>query len=125
MSLDWNVGKIKDYKEVCFETCTMNDTSYGRVEGERYLSSLTNSLIWVTMPLGMGEITEKNYEEFWWRAAFYERLHGAMRTRGDGEVYYTKADIFNHIGLTTNVSTETRAAWLRRILKHWKPESRY
>lgn len=116
MSLNWNLTNVKD-KDVCWEMCEQDDLGTGRKAGEKYMRGTTNSLIWMTMALGMDGITPKNFEEFWWRLGFYETLHGPF----NGVKKMTKTDVVNHIGLDTNVSQETRPAWIRRTLKYWKP----
>lgn len=50
MSLDWNLSKIKNNKEVCWKN--------GIMKAE------THELIYSTIAVGIGEITEKNWREF-------------------------------------------------------------
>ena len=60
MSLDWDLSGIKNYKELCWGPATDE-------EGYKLLNGVTDGLIWKTMSVGMGRITEKNYEEFFMR----------------------------------------------------------
>jgi len=108
MSLNWNLEKIADYKTVCW-------TEDGG------LSPTTESLIWATLAIGVGEITSKTEAEFYARINLYERTFGAFQVKlgEDGkreEVYITREDIRSHRGLSTNVfPMETRTKWLKRI----------
>jgi hypothetical protein len=96
MSLNWDVSKVADYKK-------MQETESG----------ITDAVIWLTMAVGLGEITEKNVEEFARRAALVQMLNGSWLVRG---IYVTEDMIRRRIGLHTNVSDETWAAWSKRYL---------
>lgn len=72
-------------------------------------------LIWATMTVGLGEITEKNAHEFFSRIALYEKAQGPFRTSGKGGVYFTPQEIKRWIGLKTNVSPMTKNQFLKRF----------
>lgn len=77
------------------------------------ISPVTNNLIWMTMAIDLGEISEKNYHEFWWRTRLLQRLDGPELTFSDGvEMRLTEQDIRDHIGLKTNVIDLPRKKWL-------------
>src|SRR5581483_2508285 len=98
MSLTWNIEKVKDYDTVCW------------IEGE--LNPITNTLIWATMSVKLGEITEKNAAEFYARLAITEKITGPSVVK-DGEPYYiTPEDVEAHIGLYCNVINESRTKFL-------------
>jgi hypothetical protein len=79
------------------------------------MSVTTNTLIMATMSVGLGEITDKNAEEFHRRLSWMER-NGAYRVSRDGEpVAFTLDEVRAHIGMTTNVSNETKAKWNKRM----------
>lgn len=67
------------------------------------------SLIFATMAVDMGEITEKNYEEFFKRYAMFS-------SAADQQRYLTLEDVKAGIGLRTNVSTTTPAAFRKRLV---------
>jgi hypothetical protein len=118
MSLNWNVSNIADSNAVCFR--------HFEEDGQplRELKQSTEQLIFLTMVVGMGRITESNHKEFFKRVALFERLHGVVRVKFDGgyraDDPYTLEDIRQHIGLTTNVSEEKPAAWRKRIIESWE-----
>lgn len=112
MSLNWNLSEIDNHDEICYVG-----------EGdERRLAGLTNALIQMTMLVGLGDITEANAREFYTRLKLLERLDGPfLHDTKDGKrtpYYITARDVLAHVGLATNVSDETRAAWLKRQMKY-------
>jgi hypothetical protein len=75
-----------------------------------YMYPDTQSIIFTTMSVGLGEITEKNWLEFYARMNIIERLGG-----------YTPIPperVKEHIGLSTNVSNETRNQWMKRWFEY-------
>jgi len=100
MSLDWKVDKIENFEE---RVWLPND------DGETFhLNPTTNTLIWATMGVGINKITEKNWPVFLGRAAALEAFGAAPISAEDVEA---------HIGLSTNASNMTAAAFEKMILK--------
>ncbi len=64
MPLNWNVGSIKNADDVCWMTATRTDAMYAKTRGEEYLHPVTDALIWATMNIGLGEISEENLDEW-------------------------------------------------------------
>ena len=118
MSLDWQVDGIENYKEVCWIPTGEHDS-----DGEPLtrMNPVTEALIWGTISVGMGQITDKNVDEFAARFRVIEKIHGAMlykpNPEGKGKLdwYLSDEDFIAHIGLWCNVSYETRPAWASRI----------
>lgn len=69
------------------------------------------SLIFATMFVDMGEITQKNHVEFYHR---YVQFNMAC---GYPDLYLELADVKAAIGLTTNVATTTPAAWRKWLIQ--------
>lgn len=100
MSLNFNLSKIKDFEKACYV-----ETS----EGLRY-NPITEALIFATMAVGLGQITEKNVDEFARRLDVVQGIDGCFLRGADGKPYsLTKEHVQKHIGLTTNASN-----WQRR-----------
>ena len=93
MSLDWNAEKVADLERKRAENPKMLDC-----------------LIWASMGIGMGEITEKNYKEWVYRlrrSAFEGR---PLIVHPDGIPYEITEDLIKPwIGLWTNVKNITNA----------------
>jgi hypothetical protein len=121
MSLDWNITKLKDA-----ESIFVHDD-----EGNRKRMDPTyESIIFYTMIVGIGEITEANKDEFFARVALHEKLFGAVVTMPgeDGkviDVFTTPEDIEHMVGLNTNVwPKETEAKWLKRTAGRFLKDQR-
>lgn len=100
MALHWDIGAIPNFKELCHINHRMDEN------GEEVcdLHPVTDSLIWSTMAVGIGEITEENYELFYRRMVALAKIHGPMLRNADGSMAITLADVKAHIGLKCNVS---------------------
>ena len=105
--LNWDIGNIKNRKSVCKN----DDGSF---------SEETELLIFYTMNLGMGLITESNVDKFILRFRMYEVLFGMSKWRNvDGERINAISDtlIRKHIGLRTNASKISDAEFNKKMLK--------
>ena len=91
MSLNWNATKVKGWDEVD--------------------PNKRESLIFATMFVDMGEITEKNHEDF------YQRYVEFNLACGYQDLYLSLEDVKSAIGLTTNVFTTTPAEWRKRLVR--------
>lgn len=124
MSLNWDISKITSKPEndwVWIKTVAlrMGGYRYARDDDkpediEETLNPVTESLIWATMAVGLGSITEQNWEEFYYRLKLYE-FHNREPYMQHFEV--TPEMIRAHIGLRTNVSN-TKSAPVAR----WKAD---
>ncbi len=95
MSLDYKLTKIKDFHNVCLDNA-------------KNVKPITTAIIFGTMSTGIGEITEKNYVEFYHRYAMVNAGHNLP---------FTLQDVRNHIGLSTNVfPNEKTSSWYKRII---------
>jgi hypothetical protein len=106
MSLNWNIEKCANWKKL----------------GTKQNWPVTNALIWATMAVQMGEITQRNFEEFYRRLNIIESKNGTFLNRpgadGEYEPYFiTKADVVKRIGLRTNVGITSKShfdAWIKK-----------
>lgn len=121
MSLDWDISKVANRETVCWET----------VKGEKRLKVTTEALIWGTMAVGIGEVSEKTIPEWLFRLEVLGRIGGELMYKPgeDGRPVRcnpTAADLRAHIGLRTNVfPMERRAGWLKRRMDHIAREASY
>ena len=119
MSLNWDLTKIKNYEELCWEK---------NEDGTSRLNVVTDSLIWLSMAIGIGRITEENAPEVYGRIAAYEKLFGSFMIKfddnGKQRVFVTPEDVSNHIGLSTNVGKETEASFRKRIVDNFMHEQK-
>lgn len=125
MALNWDVSEIIEREGREF---VWHPTGEKGADGQPIfrLNPMIDAMIWATISIGIGKITEANFEKVAMRLATVERLSGAFRVfldpeKGRRAEYFTTAEVRRMIGLTTNVSTETDAAWKKRILEHtWR-----
>lgn len=111
MSLNFKLDKIKNY-----ETVTR--------KGDE-LNPVTNALIWSTMSVGLGSITEKNLQEWLVRLAFSDKLFGTMLKKDGEDRPFTRDELVAHIGLSCNVCDESRVKWTKRMTEHFMREAEY
>ena len=100
-----------------------DENKEGVEPGVWMMTSATHALIWLTMSVGLGRITAKNWKTFYTRVNYIERLHGARRSRRNDDrtvspVFITPQDVRDHIGLGTNVSRMTDLQFLKHTFKN-------
>lgn len=115
MPLDWNISRIKDSSKVCF----VDDGK------DTKLSTLTRTLIFATMHVGIPRITEENAVEFFNRCHIHEQVVGNWQYRLSEDqdpktvaIYIKLDDVKSHIGLSTNASRLTDAVFNKRVIEH-------
>ena len=142
MALNWNVADVREEVAWTKATSTWPEDAHESERDGSFMHPATDKLIWATMVIGMGDITEKNYLEFFCRVQMYEALMGKMgwHTEGsapfwtemdkafgwewrEGESWLSKVEVIHaNIGLSTNASRETRAQFTSRITKRFKED---
>ena len=99
MPLNWNINKIEDWENYCFEPDPENPK-------QEKMTTLTRVMLHMTMPVGMHEITKKNYREFYTRMLLLELDTSWYKRDEDGnQVGIQLEDVKRHIGLGTNASS--------------------
>jgi hypothetical protein len=140
MSLDYNLTKIANRDTLCWETRTgtpeemaalvarvtfmgpdwaWTDDSKTSVTRR---SVTTHVLIFASMHVGFGSITEKNWEAYFERLSTVEQVLGPFRTSEEGPVFFTPDDVKAHIGLSTNVGAESPAKFNAKVAR-WRREN--
>jgi hypothetical protein len=80
-------------------------------DGGRIWTLATEYLIFATISVGIGDLSAKNAPEFYARLQIIQDMDQVIPARR-----VNAADITQHIGLKTNVTGETRAHWLKRVV---------
>jgi len=126
MSLNWNVSKIDTTKYPDLWVDMVEDargnTRYPE-ENEKptgqYLNPKTEHMIFLSMIVGIGSITEKNWKEFYARCRMYEGVCGPFwRSYKDGKhtpQMTTPEVVRDHIGLSTNVLTKRASEFYKHL----------
>ena len=116
MALITDISKIKDKDTVCLET---------REDGKQYYKPATEGLFFATMSVGLPTIEEKNIPEWLFRLKFLESTGLKLFTPKDDDPMEVVRLLKAHIGLKTNASKETKAAFIKRNVSHITSEAEY
>lgn len=89
-------------------------------KGDRIMNPVTRALIWSTLGVGIGKLTEDNLAEFAFRMKVTDGLYGkpVQEKQPDGSWKaraFTLDELRAHVGLSTNVSFEKRVSWITRL----------
>jgi ribosome biogenesis protein Nip4 len=110
MSLDWSIKNVKNYKSL-YRKLKEGEFGYSETEVRKKMKQIPEAIIFYTMTIGMREITEKNWEQFYNRINFWEKINGTslyIRKRKKMQpLFVTKEDVQRMIGLKTNASTKS------------------
>lgn len=111
MALSYWFTDINDYENlVWIKTGEKNEDGTDEVN----MNPVTKALIFSTLSVGLGEITNKNVDEFVGRFRILEKIHGPFIVEDGKGRALEDHEIGAHIGLRTNVSNESRAIWAKR-----------
>lgn len=126
MSLNFELSSITNYKTRCW--VDVPEEQQRVHSGKRRLHDDTDMLIWGSLLVDLGSINVRNIEEWCFRVAILKRLdiRFAEMFNADDKVigvWPSRDAIEDHCGLSTNVSTLTRAKWLTKIKKRIEKEA--
>lgn len=107
MSLKWDVEDVKDNEDL------FTEGPHGRE-----LKSIPNTLVWMTMAIDIGEVTENNFEEVWARLLIvFEQDIYSIRDDDGNQRAFTKDEVKRHIGLWTNVPYRCWDRWFHEKIR--------
>lgn len=105
MSLNYKLTGIKDWETVC-----------AHPDNPDHLNPITDALIWGTIYVDLGSITEANVPKWIDRLRQLAVIDDYLLVgAGGAKRNPTEAELRSHIGLTTNVSPKTDAQFARKI----------
>jgi len=106
MSLDFHLYGIQNYQELCFK----------KLEDGGGITDFVRSLVWSSMAVGIGTLTEKNIDEWEFRLAVkYLKSQSTFACKAYGQHLQhmpTREELEKYIGLKTNVLTVSREEWM-------------
>jgi hypothetical protein len=109
MSLNWDIREVKDHESMCYVPTGEKDDEG---KGLTRVNPVTDALIWLTMGVDIGVISEETIDEFIIRMNMWEKLYAGSLVDGDGKQRMpTREEVEAHIGLRTNVGTRPMAEW--------------
>ena len=110
MSLNWNLSDIKNYKRL-YRKLKEGEQGYSETEVLKKLKWQYEQIIWYTMTIGMRQITDDNWEQFYNRINLWEKTVGTRYFKANTKklipLMIQKDDVKRMIGLRTNASTMT------------------
>jgi len=128
MSLDFDHGnvsrdvtfpRVTDPEEIAYYRKSKRRTVIDNGDDDfRVFSVLTEQIIWLTMSVGIGCITEKNWEKFYTRAYAWQRINSH-----DSDNLVEAKDVYDHIGLRTNASSLTDSKFVKKLVRAIDSES--
>jgi hypothetical protein len=117
MALNYNLREIEGYKRKIYSKVKSES---GEIQYK--MKDIPQTIVFLTMSVGMRTITEKNWMKFYNRAHIIETIHGSFffETKRGKHVprYITKDDIQSMIGLQTNASELTTKQFMKRFDDH-------
>ena len=136
MALNWDVENVKEawyyvpQSELDKETkekeenpnrvSLMSPTRYEENGNTYQMKGELQTLIFLTMNIGMDEITKKNYKKFYNRLHFLENQlpSGAYLTYADEPYPYTMEMVEELIGLKTNATNLTKSKFIKNSTQY-------
>ena len=120
MPLNYDYGKVK------VKTWEPDGTFNKDGEPMGKMPDVLNSLIWITMSIGISSITEKNWEDFYTRMKLLGVDRNLLRIDENGSptIPISAEDVRDHIGLMTNASTMTKSQFLKHAYEVASRETR-
>ena len=106
MSLNWSVEKVENYEELMIPS--RDNPSVMVMDGA------TEACINWSLAIGMGQITETNYVEFYTRLKLMGYTDEDWRVV-EGPRTLRLRDVKRRIGLSTNVSNWTKAYFMNAV----------
>ena len=105
-----------DYRKVKTTTWEPDGTFDKDGEPMGKMPDVLNSLIWITMSIGMNSITEKTWKDFYTRMKLLGVDRNLLRRDEDGNytIPISAQDVRDHIGLHTNASSKTKTQFLKQ-----------
>jgi len=141
MAINWDITKIDKWESTCYREVNNKELKLEEQERKEKLNMVKifalpryedngkvyelKHITWnlqftLCINLGIGEITQKNYEQVFSRITFQELLNGCV-LKVDGKDYFTTLDdVKNHIGLKVNASLKTPAQFVKGVVGAWK-----
>lgn len=117
MSLNFNFDEMIQKKgQAHFDkfTTSVNKTP----EGKAKWHEVTDSLVWLSLTIGLNHLHKDNIEEWSERIAAVQGIYGADFAFDDEtKIYITREDLENHVGMRTNAGRMTKTAFYARLMK--------
>ena len=113
MSLDFDfTAMIERLGQEEFDRITDHPT----IKGDWH--PVTSALIWATLSVGFGSITDENADTFANRLLALQAISGGDILTDEGRIVVTREDVHRHIGMRTNVTTMRVGEFNKRLAQN-------
>jgi hypothetical protein len=107
MALHWSIERVEDWQQLAQD------------DEQR---KITEAVVWAALVYDLSGVTEKNVEEWRFRQEFARHtddLYPITRPRSQDHKrdLFTRAELERRIGLSTNVTTTSRAAFQKKLIE--------
>ena len=106
MALHWSIESVKDWKEIA------DDDEQRKI---------TEAVVWAALVYDLSGVTEKNVDEWLFRQEFARHINDFYpitrpRSQGHKRDLFTRTALERRIGLSTNVTNTSRAAFQKKLI---------
>jgi len=116
MALNWDITKVYRHKNLYRKETIMNEAVFK-------LKEPFNTIIILTITVGINNITEENHLQFYNRVNLIEKLYGPLFYKSTSKKpvakYVTVEDVKRMIGLKTNAANISKAKFLKNQLSNF------
>ena len=106
MALQWSIARVKDWQQLA------DDDEQQKI---------TEVVVWAALVYDLSGVTEKNVDEWPFRQEFARRIddfypNTGPRSQDHKRDLFTRAELDRRIGLSTNVTNTSRAAFQKKLI---------
>ena len=116
MALNWDITKVNRHKNLYRKEKILNNEGF-------ILKEPYNTIIILTITVGINNITEENHLQFYNRVNLIEKLYGPLFYKSAGKKpvpkYVSVDDVRKMIGLKTNAVNISKAKFIRNQISNF------
>jgi hypothetical protein len=106
MALHWSIERVEDWQQLAQD------------DEQR---KITEAVVWAALVYDLSGVTEKNIDEWLFREEFARRVDDFYpitrpRSQDHKRDLFTRTELERRIGLSTNVTTTSRAAFQKKLI---------
>ena len=106
MALHWSIERVKDWQQLAED------------DEQR---KITEAVVWAALVYDLSGVTEKNIDEWLFRQEFARHVDDFYpitrpRSQDHKRDLFTRAELERRIGLSTNVTNTSRAAFQKKLI---------
>src|SRR5206468_6941551 len=107
MALHWSIARVKDWQQLAED------------DEQR---KITEAIVWAALVYDLSGVTEKNVDEWLFRQEFARRVDDFYpitrpRSQDHKRDVFTRAELEQRIGLSTNVTNTSRASFQKKLIE--------